>query len=277
MNNGAMIMREFSDFQNYVFDLYGTLINIHTDETTPQLWRWMADWYAVFGADWTPAAMYKHYRRMYAEEEARVKARTGFAVPEIKLEGVFLRLLKEAERRHPAGCAPRGEAEEAAWAVATANGFRVRSREWLRLYPGVPELLDGLRARGKGVYLLSNAQAVFTRPEIEQCGLADKFDALWLSSDYDMKKPEPAFLRGLMEERGLAPEDTVMIGNDWHDDMGVAVANHVSGVVINAYHLNQRQRRERRAELAARFSPEDAARVREAEKIGQLNQWLRGE
>ena len=269
-------MRAFTDYQHYIFDLYGTLISIHTDEASIQLWRWMADWYAVYGADWLPAAMFRRYKRMYAEEEALVKAHTGCARPEIKLEKVFLRLLKEAERGHPAACAPRDGDEEAAWAVATANAFRVCSRAWLKLYPGVNALLDGLRARGKRVYLLSNAQAVFTRPEIERCGLADRFDDLWLSSDHGLKKPDPAFLANLMRAHGMAAEDVVMIGNDWHDDMGVAAANRVAGVAVNSYHLSRRQCREQRAALAERFSPEDAERIMEVDNIAQLARIAQG-
>ena len=265
-----MECREFGDYNHYIFDLYGTLIDIHTDETADELWRWLADWYAVYGADWSPKRLYRQYRRFCAEEETLLKRETGVAVPEIKLEKVFLRLYREAERRHSAGFAPKGAAEEAAWADLTANAFRVRSRAYLRLFPGTLELLDGLRCRGKRVYLLSNAQAVFTRPEIEQCGLAEAFDDLWLSSDHGMKKPEPAFLLALLAAHGMDPGDAVMIGNDWHDDMGVAAANRVAGVVVNSCRLAAKERRARRKALADRFSEADADRIMEVRNIREL-------
>ena len=263
-------MRDFADYRHYVFDLYGTLINIHTDETLPELWRWMADWYAVFGADWTPVAMRRRYRRLCAAEEALLRRQTGCATPEIQIDKVFLRLFREADRRHPAACAPRGDAAEAAWAAMTANGFRVCARVWLRPYPAARELLERLRARGKGVYLLSNAQAVFTRPEIEQCGLADAFDDVFLSSDHGIRKPEPAFLAELMAAHGMAAAETVMIGNDWRDDMGVAAANGVAGIVVNSDRLSAARRRECRAELAARFSPDAAARIADVPSLAHL-------
>lgn len=262
--------RAFGEYTHYIFDLYGTLIDIHTDETADGLWRWLAGWYAVYGADWSPKKLYRQYRRLCAEEEALLKRETGVAIPEIKLEKVFLRLYAEAERRHPAGLAPKGAAETAAWADMTANAFRVRSREYMRLFPGVPELLDGLRQKGKRVFLLSNAQAVFTRPEIEQCGLSEAFDDLWISSDHGLKKPEPAFLSALMAAHGMDPEDVVMIGNDWHDDMGIAAANRVAGVVVNTCRLTAKARTAQRMALAERFSEEDAARVMEARRIADL-------
>lgn len=263
-------MRPFMDFQHYILDLYGTLVSIHTDERQPELWQWMADWYATYGADWTPAALARRYDRLVAQAEALLKRRSGCAYPEIRLEDVFLRLLKEAGRTHPAAEAPRGPEAEAAWARATANAFRVRSRAWLRPYPGAAALLEALRARGRRVYLLSNAQAVFTRPEIERCGLDGRFDDVWLSSDHGVKKPEPRFLGDLLAAHGMAADDAVMIGNDWAADMAVAAANGAWGFHVNSDRLSPARLRVERLRLAAQFSPEAAQRVAEAASIAQL-------
>ena len=40
-----------------------------------------------------------------------------------------------------------------------------------KVYPGVPEMLQRLKDAGKKVFLLSNAQALFTAPEISLLGL----------------------------------------------------------------------------------------------------------
>ena len=37
-------------YQNYLFDLYGTLVDIHTDEDSPAAWEALARFYGYYGA-----------------------------------------------------------------------------------------------------------------------------------------------------------------------------------------------------------------------------------
>ena len=222
------------EYKNYIFDLYGTLVDIHTDESRPEFWQRMAGWYAAYGADWTGEELQKAYLAMVREEEEKLGALNGSAYPEIQLETVFMRLLKEAPAKHTAKQKPRGIRSGSAWVKATATMFRVLSRDRLCCFDGVPEMLRGLRKSGKRVFLLSNAQRIFTVPELEQCGIADCFDGIYISSDRGIKKPEPRFLLQLMEEHELAPAETVMIGNDPATDMAVARACGVHGILVSS-------------------------------------------
>jgi len=64
------------------------------------------------------------------------------------------------------------------------------------------------------VWLLSNAQSIFTTRELDRLGLTDCFDGIYLSSDYGVKKPDRRFFQALLRERNIAPETAVMVGND---------------------------------------------------------------
>ena len=231
------------EFENYIFDLYGTLVDIHTDEGRPEFWQKMAGWYGAYGADRTGEELRLSYLAMVAEEEKKLAAELGCDCPEIRLETVFLRLLKEAPGRSPkiarvakakAAFTPRGAKSEADWIRATATMFRVLSRDRLRCFDGAEELLRSLRKNGKRVYLLSNAQSVFTIPELEQCGIADCFDDIFISSDRGIKKPEPRFLLELMKKHSMVPADTVMVGNDPDTDMAVAKACGIRGILVSS-------------------------------------------
>ena len=79
-------------YRNYIFDLYGTLIDIETDESSPTLWKKMAGLYSVYGADYTFNKLRAGYAEMVVEEERRLGEETGYSYPEIKLEKVFARL-----------------------------------------------------------------------------------------------------------------------------------------------------------------------------------------
>ena len=195
---------ELRQMKNCVFDLYGTLVDIHTDEERAALWAAMAEYYTLRGAAYTGEALKARYLQLVGEREAGLAASdTHEAHPEIRIEEVFLALFAEA-----------GVSVSMDDAADAARRFRALSTDYIRLYPGAKALLAALRRAGKGVYLLSNAQAVFTRWEIERLGLVDCFDGICLSSDYGCKKPHPRFYGALLEAFVIAPETTVMIGND---------------------------------------------------------------
>ena len=124
----------------------------------------------------------------------------------------------------------------------TAITFRALSRRFLRAYDGVEELLEELRRRDRKLYLLSNAQTDFTRPEIEMLGLTRFFDGIVLSSEQGCKKPSPAFFRKLLEQYGLEPSESIMIGNDGTADISAERGN---GYFISPYrHLSRRAGRD---------------------------------
>ena len=189
----------------FLLDLYGTLVDIHTDENQPSLWKRMAGFVLSRGAVWEPEALHRAYLEAVHEEEETLRLRDrGIrqALGEIDLAPVFSRLYAE-----------KGLAADESLIAETALAFRRASTCHIRLYAGAKELLSALRERGN-VILLSNAQSLFTRPELELLGLADCFDGIYLSSEAGFKKPDPRFYRLALERENLAPSACLMIGND---------------------------------------------------------------
>ena len=56
------------EYKNYIFDLYGTLVDIHTDESRPEFWQKIANWYRAYGIGWTGEEIRKAYLSMVREE-----------------------------------------------------------------------------------------------------------------------------------------------------------------------------------------------------------------
>lgn len=197
----------------FVFDLYGTLVDIRTNESKPGLWRKLSELYSSLGAHYSPAELKKSYFLMVRQSAEQVQAEgvrnygESF-LGEADLTAVFQALLYE-----------KGVSCSREKAELIANFFRMLSREKLKLYAGVEETLRRLRKMGKGVFLLSNAQSDFTRPEIELLGLTDCFDGILISSEEGCRKPSPVFFRRLMERYGLMPEKCLMMGNDVNTDI----------------------------------------------------------
>ena len=218
--------------ESYIFDLYGTLIDIHTDQTMPSLWERMAIHFSIYGADWKPAELKKAYYRI-CEEEAERLITSKIRYPEPDIARVFKRLYKEAPAFH---MTERKAVIDEDWVYMTASMFRTISRKKLKLYPDTVPVLNELKKRGKKIYLLSNAQTIFTIPEMEMTGIYDYFDDIFISSDYGMKKPQKEFMEQLLEEYHINPDEALMIGNEIQSDCAPAAACGVPSVFLNTGH-----------------------------------------
>ena len=211
-------------YRNYIFDLYGTLINIHTNQKWPYFWQKMADYYNCFGTSFTGESLRASYERICREKDASLRRELGTDWPEIDIAEVFLDLL-DGKRE--------GIRDIDQWVTDTARFFRILSRFRYGLYPGTLPALTGLKERGSGIYLLSNAQRVFTEPEMKVKGIWDIFDGIFISSDRRIRKPDPAFMKDLLAAYDLDPEECVMIGNEYGSDMRIAAECGVDGIFLN--------------------------------------------
>lgn len=195
-------------YTNYIFDLYGTLVDINTNEGKYSLWKNMALLYSMSGAVYTPSELKKRYYQYLREEIDKIPHDRYTTHPEPQIEYVFLRLFKEKE--------VESNLEKAAIMGRT---FRVLSMKYIRLYDGVHELFDTIRTHGGKAYLLSNAQSIFTEPEIRMLGIYDKFDDVLISSDMGCAKPDIMFYQHILKKHQLKPEESIMIGNDYKTDI----------------------------------------------------------
>ena len=101
------------------------------------------------------------------------------------------------------------EAEHDAWTPARQMG------------DGTHALLDGLRARGLRLGLVSNAYdpGWLLRRDLERMGLADRFDAAVFSSEVGKRKPHPAIFEHVLEALGVAPERALFVGDRRLEDV----------------------------------------------------------
>ncbi len=183
---------------NFLFDLYGTLADIKTDEELESLW---------FGFAWLlgESDVKKVKDEYHAICQKHADARAHKFV-EFDLLLVFEEMLENRG-------ANKVKAPE------LAREFRILSRQKLRLFPCITEILKGLKERGAGVYLVSNAQACFTKDELDELGITPLFDGILISSDAGVKKPSPDIFSVAFNKFSLKAEDCFYVGNDLHDDV----------------------------------------------------------
>lgn len=207
-------------YKNYIFDLYGTLVDIRTNENKSYLWDKMSEMYGFYGAIYEKAELKKKYFTYIKESEAELKKKEE--CPEIDLAQVFRRLFEE-----------KGVSVDDATIAAFMKMFRVVSTKFVRLYDGVIDFLEKLKKRGKKIYLLSNAQSNFTRPELSYLGLEPYFDGILISSEEGCKKPGKRFYQTVLERYHLDPKESIMIGNDSVSDIEGAYGAGLDSLYIH--------------------------------------------
>ena len=207
-------------YKNYIFDLYGTLVDINTNENKRYLWQKVAEFYGFYGAIYTPNELRKEYVELCKAEGEKIK---DVEWAEIQLEYVFLELFKR-----------KNVDASMELAIHAGQMFRILSTKYLKLYDGVIEFLELLKAKNKKIYLLSNAQRIFTEPEMKRLGIYDYFDGIIISSDEKCKKPDSAFYSIVLDRYGLDKSESIMIGNDCITDIKGAYEAGLESLYIHS-------------------------------------------
>ncbi len=209
-------MKKMKLYHDYIFDLYGTLVDIRTNEEQHMLWNKLSLLYGYYGVDYLPQELHDSYLSLvHAKEKLKQDTKQEHysheAYPEIPIEEVFSELYTNK------GVQPSDEL-----VLHTGQMFRVLSTSYIRLYAGAKELLQALRANGSRVFLLSNAQRIFTVYELKYLLIYDCFDGILICSDYGVKKPDERFFKLLLQKYSINPKEALMIGNDLSSDIAGA-------------------------------------------------------
>ncbi len=197
-------------YTDLIFDLYGTLVDIHTEENAP-VWEKTALYFSFYGAHYTGPELENAFAKALARRQAQA-GQSYECFPDIPVEQVMASLFRAKGIRKGAK----------ALGFHAAQLFRISSIEYLRLYPHVLEALAALRQAGYRLWLLSNAQRAFTACELKALGLENCFDGIYISSDFGCRKPDIRFFNALLEQEKLNPQNCLMVGNDRQTDMAGA-------------------------------------------------------
>lgn len=96
-----------------------------------------------------------------------------------------------------------------------------------QVYPGIPELLDRLRAAGKRIVMATSKPEDFAGRIAERFGLSARFDFIAGSRMDETRTAKAEVIQYALESVGVAPEDCLMVGDREHDVLGAA-ACHIS-------------------------------------------------
>jgi putative hydrolase of the HAD superfamily len=189
-----------------LFDLYGTLIDIETDESMEEIYRAIAHYLTYQG-------LYLHrweVRDRYYAIMKQQKEKRGEEYPEIDVVSIWNSFLRQEGIK-----APRARRN---LATILAQIYRAISRKRLQLYPDVKRVLDELRPTCR-IALVSDAQPCYALPEIKAVGLKGYFDPVIISAQYGFRKPDTRLFGKALDTMKLRPAEVVCVGNDMYRDI----------------------------------------------------------
>jgi putative hydrolase of the HAD superfamily len=191
--------------QAVLFDLYGTLVDILTDEWDLSTYRILSKFLSYFEIYNRPEELAAKYQEKTAE---KMMAYQEGPYGEIDVYQVFEEILQEGWHKQP-------ERSMVTW---LARLFRSLTRRRFGLFEDTLPTLQEL----EGDYqmgIVSDAQWVFSEPEIRMLGLTKYFDPIVLSSRYFVRKPDPQIYAHALKAMRLSPADALYVGNDPETDV----------------------------------------------------------
>jgi len=94
------------------------------------------------------------------------------------------------------------------------------------VYPGIPEMLDALRASGLQLYVATSKPTNYARKILTQCGIATPFKQIFGSEMDGTRADKDELVAHLLKHERMKAGELVMIGDRKHDIAGA----HAHGV-----------------------------------------------
>jgi putative hydrolase of the HAD superfamily len=191
-----------------LFDLYGTLIDIRTNEHKDEVFDSMSRFLAyrrIF-------VRRKELKELYFAELNQQLARSRERYPEVDVNLAFERVL----RGH-------GRTSDRYLALITTQLYRSLIRERFSLFSDTFRALNEFRKRYR-LGIVTDAQRVFCKPELRSLRIEEFFDTIVISSDYGFRKPDPRLFHIALAAMNAQASETAYIGNTDETDLLGAIA-----------------------------------------------------
>lgn len=195
--------------QAVFFDLYGTLVDVQTNEQELPPYERLAEWLSDRKIRATPAGLLK----LYGDGVQKLKAALTEPDMEIDIRAVFQSMLTQLGVAKPQASL----IEDFGWA------FRRYTRVKCHPIAGANDLLQKLKTDFR-LGLVGDAQKIFTMRELEELRMVEHFENIILSSETGYRKPSTKMFEVVLQALEVAPEEAVFVGDSLKEDVAGAKA-----------------------------------------------------
>ncbi len=100
-----------------------------------------------------------------------------------------------------------------------ASDVEMESVETAKCFPGVPELLEGLKKDGYSIGMLTRGQRLYAETAMGKCGILDLMDVIEAFDDHPTgeQKPNPVAMEYLAKGLGVRCQDVLYVGDSVWD------------------------------------------------------------
>ncbi|MHB1321614.1 MAG: HAD family hydrolase [Acidithiobacillus ferrivorans] len=187
-------------------DLYGTMINIETNEEMEEIYRGISHYLTYHRVFMNRREVRERYFAIMKER----KRQSAERYPEIDVEAIWHTLLTQENSKPVKG--------RERLAKELARLHRALSRTRLERYDGIKRTLKSLQETYQ-LATISDAQRCFALPEMRALGIKKYFDIRIISSDYGYRKPDSRLFAMAAEQLDVAPHEAIYVGNDMYRDI----------------------------------------------------------
>lgn len=132
-----------------------------------------------------------------------------------------------------------GEAVSEGKAMEVALRYRELHQANRRLVAGASELLEALHGRTK-LAIVTNNSVTEQWDKLRYLGIADLFDAVLISEEIGITKPDRAIFNAALCRLDCAQGDAVMVGDNWEADVMGATAAGIAAIWFNRFNQPRR-------------------------------------
>jgi putative hydrolase of the HAD superfamily len=222
-----------------LFDIYGTLVDIETDER---------DWYAYLNL--AKFLGYKginlsadEVRWFYFEKIRQQIEGSRERYPEIDVRKIWREMLAEYERPE----LYRLNLDNLDGSVRLTDVVflhRALTRKRLRLYDATLETLQSLKNHFN-LGIVSDAQNDYATSELKILGIHKLFDAIIISGNYGFRKPDSRLFNECLWKIEASPQEAVFVGNDTYRDIRGAKSIGMRTILVGGKHDTNGNEQER--------------------------------
>jgi putative hydrolase of the HAD superfamily len=192
-----------------LFDFYGTLIDIRTDEYDIQPWLVVASFLRYKGAKVSANEL----QNIYFNYVQKCLDRSHEPYPDVDVIHIFRDILTKLQVES-SECLER----------TIAQLLRSLTIKKFSLFSETLQVLPELAKRFR-LGLVSDGQEAYIIPELRMVTLDCFFETIVISSRYGYRKPDPRLFQQALKEMGLSKTDDILyVGDNWELDI-VGAAN----------------------------------------------------
>jgi len=194
-----------------IFDINGTLADIHTNEWHDDVYRVISNLLSYQGILLDANTVKNLYFQIMEKQRTASRERH----PEFDAVGIFQEIITHGSTDFTRRLPPEKLAQ---LPLIFAETHRAVSRYRLQLYHGVEETIKQLLPTYR-LAIISDAQTAYAVPELNAVGLLNYFNPVIISGDFGYRKPDKRLFERALAGMNMASSEVVFVGNDMYTDI----------------------------------------------------------